>query len=87
MKKFKPIPRFKSEKEEREFWQRVDSTEYVDYSRAVRARFPNLKLTSRPVTIRLPQSLLERIKLKARRFDLPYQSFIKQVLFENVVGA
>ena len=87
MRKLKPIPSFKSEKEEREFWQKVDSTEYVDYSRAVRARFPNLKLTSRPVTIRLPQTLLERIKLKARRLDQPYQSFIKQILFENVAGA
>lgn len=87
MRKFKPIPKFKSEKEEREFWQRVDSTEYVDYSRAVRARFPNLKLTSRPITIRLPQSLIERIKLKARRFDLPYQSFIKQLLFRGVAQA
>ncbi|MDZ7587545.1 MAG: BrnA antitoxin family protein [Patescibacteria group bacterium] len=87
MKKFKPIPNFKSEKEERQFWQRVDSTEYVDYSRAVRARFPNLKLTTQPITIRLPQSLIERLKLKARRFDLPYQSFIKQLLFEGIAKA
>lgn len=87
MKKLKPIPNFKSEKAEREFWLRVDSTDYVDYSRAARARFPNLKLTSQPITIRLPQSLLERIKLKARRLDQPYQSFIKQILFENVAGA
>ena len=84
MAKFKPIPKFKSEKQEREFWQKVDSTEYVDYSKAVRARFPNLKLTSRPITIRLPQSLLERIKLKARRVDLPYQSLIKQLLFQRI---
>ena len=87
MRKLKTIPKFKSEKEERAFWQRADSTEYVDYSRAVRAHFPNLKLTTRPVTIRLPQSLIERIKLKARRFDLPYQSFIKQMLFESIARA
>jgi len=87
MIKLKRIPKFKSEKQEREFWQKVDSTDYVDYSKAVRARFPNLKLTSRPVTIRLPQSLIERIKLKARRFDLPYQSLIKQLLFESIARA
>lgn len=83
-KKLKPIPKFKSEKEERDFWQRVDSTEYVDWSRAERVQFPNLKLTSRPITIRLPQSLIDQIKIKAHRRDVPYQSLIKQILFEGI---
>ena len=83
-KQFKKIPQFKTEKEEREFWQRVDSTEYVDWSKAQRVQFPNLKLTSRPITLRLPQSLIDQLKVKAHQRDIPYQSLIKQVLFEEV---
>lgn len=82
--KLKKIPYFKSEKEEKEFWQRVDSTEYVNYSKLKRWQFPNLKLTSRPITIRLPQSLIDRIKIKAHRSDIPYQTLIKKILFEAV---
>jgi predicted DNA binding CopG/RHH family protein len=84
MKKLKKIPQFKSEKEERKFWQKVDSTDYVNYSKLEKASFPNLKLTSRPITIRLPQSLLTRIKIKANKMDIPYQSLIKKILFEAV---
>jgi predicted DNA binding CopG/RHH family protein len=84
MKKLKKIPHFKSEKEEREFWQRVDSTEYVDYSKIERWQFPNLRLTSKPITIRLPESLIDRLKIKAHRIDIPYQTFIKKILFEAV---
>jgi predicted DNA binding CopG/RHH family protein len=83
MKKYKPIPDFKSEKEEREFWQTHDSTEYVDWSKAERASFPNLKMTTKPVTIRLPQNLIDRIKIKAHQQDIPYQTLIKQILFER----
>lgn len=84
-KKLKKIPKFKSEKEEREFWQRVDSTEYVDYSKLEKAAFSNLKLTSRPITIRLSQSLIDRLKIKAHRLDIPYQTLIKQLLFRATV--
>lgn len=83
-KNLKPIPYFKSEEEERKFWQTHDSTKYVDYSTARRVRFPNLKLTSRPITIRLPESLIERIKLRAHRIDIPYQSLIKKLIFDNL---
>ena len=83
-KKLKKIPKFKSEKEEREFWWRVDSTEYVDYSKAVRVRFPNLKLTSHPITIRLPDSLIERVKVIAHRQDIPYQSLLKQLIYKGL---
>ena len=84
-KQLKKIPKFKSEKEERLFWQRVDSTEYVDWSKAERVQFPNLKLTSRPVTVRLPVSLIDQYKVKAHKRDIPYQSLIKQVLLERVI--
>ena len=80
MKQLKKIPFFKSEKEEREFWQTHSSVDYVDYSTAKRVRFPNLKLSSRPITIRLPLSLIDRIKIRAHKLDLPYQSYIKQIL-------
>ena len=84
MKKLRKIPYFKTEKEERNFWQKADSTEYVDYSKAIRVRFPNLKLTSKPITIRLPISLLERVKVKANRLDIPYQSYIKQLIAQGL---
>ncbi len=83
MNKLKKIPKFKSEKQEREFWQKVDSTEYVDYSQMENWQFPNLKLTSKPITIRLPQALIDRLKIKAHRMDIPYQSLIKQLLFKE----
>ena len=81
--KLKRIPKFKSEKEERNFWQKVDSTEYIDYSKIEKISFPNLKLTSKPITIRLPQSLIERVKIEAHKRDIPYQSLIKQILFQK----
>lgn len=83
-KKLKPIPHFISEEEERKFWQTHDSTEYVDYSQARRIRLPNLKLTSRPITIRLPESLIERLKIKAHKMDIPYQTLIKKFVFDSL---
>ena len=82
----KRIPKFKSEKEEGVFWQRVDSTEYVDYSQMENWRFPNLKLSSKPVTLRLPKSLVDRLKIRAHRMDIPYQSLVKQVLFRELTS-
>jgi len=86
-KKFKKIPKFKSEAEERKFWQTHDSTEYVDWSRAERVSFPNLKLTSKPITVRLPQSLIDRLKIKAHKRDVPYQSLMKDILYKGLARA
>ena len=83
-KKLKTIPHFDSEQAEREFWQTHDSTEYVDWSKAKRAQFPNLKLSSKSITIRLPKSLIERVKLKAHAMDIPYQALIKKLIFEGM---
>ena len=80
----KPIPKFKSEVEEREFWETHDSTEYLDWSKAERVRFPNLKLSTQSISIRLPVSLLEQIKIEANKRDVPYQSLIKVWLAEKV---
>lgn len=83
-KKLKKIPVFKNEKEEREFWQSHDSTEYVDYSNLKKVSFPNLKLTSKPVTFRVPVSWIERLKVEANKRDMPYQSLMKQLLYRQI---
>jgi predicted DNA binding CopG/RHH family protein len=84
MKKLKSIPKFKSEKEEREFWQKVDSTDYVDYTGLERWTFPNLKLTSKPITIRIPESVIEKVKIRANKADMPYQTLIKQYIYKGL---
>jgi predicted DNA binding CopG/RHH family protein len=81
---FKPIPRFRNEAEERAFWETHDTADYVDWSRARRVQFPNLKLSTTAISLRLPQGLLDRIKVAANRRDVPYQSLIKVWLSEKV---
>jgi predicted DNA binding CopG/RHH family protein len=83
-RKLKPIPRFRSEAEERRFWENHDSTEYVDWSKATRVRLPNLKLSTTAISLRLPLGLLDRIKIAANKRDVPYQSLIKVWLAEKV---
>lgn len=84
-KSLKPIPNFKSEDEEREFWQTHDSTKYIEWSKAKRGlKFPNLKLTSRPITLRLPVSLIDRLKIEAHKMGVPYQALIKKLIFEGI---
>lgn len=73
----KPIPKFKTEAAERAFWETHDSTEYLDWSKAQRMRFPKLKPSTQSISLRLPVSLLEQIKVEANRRDVPYQSLIK----------
>ncbi len=84
MKRSMKIPKFASEDQERKFWAKRDSSAYVDYAKAVRSSFPNLKPTSRSISIRLPQSLLDSIKVMANRADVPYQSMMKILLDEKV---
>lgn len=86
-KTYKKIPSFQSEAQERAFWQKADSTDYIDYSKAERASFPNVKLTSRPITIRLPVQLIDRAKRKAHKRDIPYQSLLKDILFKGIAQA
>lgn len=83
-KNIEPIPKFKSEAEERVFWETHDSTDYLDWSKAERVRFPNLKMSTQSISIRLPISLLEQIKIEANKRDVPYQSLIKVWLAEKV---
>jgi predicted DNA binding CopG/RHH family protein len=82
-RKRKPIPDFANEAAERSFWESHDSTSYVDWSGAKSARLPNLKPSTISISLRLPASLLERIKVVANKRDVPYQSLIKIWLAEK----
>ncbi len=87
MKKFKKLPRFKSEEQEAEFWATHDSMEYVDWSKARRTVLPNLAPSTIPVPIRFPVALLERLKLLAHKRHVPYQSLLKIFLSEKIEEA
>ena len=82
-KKLRSIPKFRSEADERRFWQTHDSSDYVDWSKAERVRLPNLKPSTTSISLRLPVTLLERIKIAANKRDVPYQSLIKTWLADR----
>lgn len=84
MSKLKKTPVFHSETEERAFWESHDSSDYVDWRKAEPPAFPNLKLSTRTISLRLPEGLLDRIKIEANKRDMPYQSLIKAWLAEDV---
>ena len=86
MKKRLKIPKFKNENEEREFWSKIDLSEYFEPSDFVPVSFPNLKPTTRAISIRLPEYLIDRIKEKANELSIPYQSLIKTYLKKAVFG-
>ncbi len=80
----KKIPKFRDEDEEREFWASHDSTEYVDWSKAEEVTLPNLRPTLKTISIRLPEIIVEELKLLAHRRDVPYQSLMKIFLAERI---
>jgi len=82
--KFKKIPNFKTEDEERRFWDTHDSTEYVDWSKARHVIFPNLQLTRKPISLRVTTSLLAKVKVIANKKDMPYQTLMKQYIQDAV---
>ena len=82
--RLKTVPVFANEEDEDTFWQTHDLTDYVDWAKAERVRLPNLKLSTTPISLRLPTGLLERIKIAANKRDMPYQSLIKSWLYEKV---
>ena len=84
MSKLKKIPEFNSEAEERIFWESHDSSEYVNWKQAQPALFPALKPSTKTISLRLPEGLLDRIKIEANKRDMPYQSLIKVWLSEDV---
>ena len=84
MKKLKKLPEFKNEEEEFEFWSTHDSTEYLDWNKAKRAIFPNLRPTMKLISVRIPVLMIERLKLLANKRDVPYQSLIKILLMRGI---
>ncbi|MCK5881737.1 MAG: BrnA antitoxin family protein [Sinobacterium sp.] len=84
MTKLKKIPAFKTEQAEREFWESHDSSEYLDLSKARRAVLPNLKPSTKTISLRLPEGLLDNIKVEANKRDMPYQSLIKVWLAKEI---
>ena len=78
------IPKYKSEDQERAFWANHDSSEYIDWSKGKRAVFPNLKPSTKTISLRLPESMLEELKLLANKRDVPYQSLLKMFLAERI---
>jgi len=80
----KVVPTFASEQDERAYWESHDSTEHLDWSTARKVSLPNLKPTTRTISLRLPQHLLDAIKVAANARDVPYQSLIKVWLQEKL---
>lgn len=84
MKKRLTLPKFKNEDEERDFWSKLDLSEYYEPSDLEPVSFPNLKPTSRSISIRIPEYLINRVKEKANALNIPYQSLIKQYISKGV---
>ena len=80
----KKIPEFRSEKDERKFWAEHDSTDFIDWQTAQTRRFPNLKPSLRTISLRLPVSMIEDLKVLANKRDVPYQSLLKVFLAERL---
>ena len=87
MKKKLKIPKFKNEDEEREFWCNLDLSEYFDPDDFVPVSFPNLKPTTRPISIRIPEYLLIRVKEEANELNIPYQTLIKQYIQKGIFSS
>jgi len=83
-KQRKAVPKFANEAEERGFWETHDSTEYLDWGKSQKVVLPNLKPTTRTISLRLPQHLLDSLKSAANARDVPYQSLIKVWLQEKL---
>ena len=84
-KPLKSIPKFETEAQEQEFWSAHDSTDYVDWSKAQPITFRRLKPSTQTISIRLPEALLDDLKLLANKRDVPYQSLLKIFLAERVM--
>ena len=80
----KQIPKFKNEDEEREFWATHDSTDYINWEKAKKITFSNLKPSVKKISLRLPETMIEELKLLANKRDVPYQSLLKIFLAERI---
>ena len=86
MKKKLKIPKFKNEDQEAEFWSKIDLSEYLEPSDMEKVSFPNLKPTSRSISLRIPEYLLNRVKEKANETNIPYQSLIKEYIKKGALS-
>jgi predicted DNA binding CopG/RHH family protein len=84
MKKLNKLPKFKTIRQENIYWQEHDSADYIDWRKAKMASFPNLKPSTETISLRLPEDLLNEIKILANKKDVPYQSLIKILLARGV---
>ncbi len=84
-KKLKKLPKFRNEDHEREFWDTHSSVDYFDWSKAKNAVFPNLKPTSRSISIRIPVYIINKVKIEANKIDVPYQALMKQYIARGVM--
>jgi predicted DNA binding CopG/RHH family protein len=86
MKTIKTIPTFENEQQEREFWEKNEVLDYFDASNAKTVHFPNLKKTTKSISIRLPVDMIDALKVRANSIDVPYQSLIKMILQKELFG-
>ncbi|MCR4315127.1 MAG: BrnA antitoxin family protein [Planctomycetes bacterium] len=80
----KKIPKFRTEKQEREFWQKHDSAEFIDWKKANKVVMPKLKPSLKTISLRLPESMLDELRTLANKRDVPYQSLLKMFLAEKI---
>jgi predicted DNA binding CopG/RHH family protein len=78
------IPKFENEDQERDFWSNQDSAEYIDWEKAQRSSFPNLRPSTKTISLRLPESMLDDLKMLANEKDIPYQSLLKVFVAERI---
>ena len=83
-RRIRKIPKFRDEEQERNFWASHDSTDYVDWRRSERVKLPNLRPTTRTISIRLPESMIEKLKVLANKRDIPYQSLLKMFVADKI---
>ena len=83
-RRIRKIPKLKGEGQERNFWASHDSTDYVDWRRSERVKLPNLRPTTRTISIRLPESMIEKLKVLANKRDIPYQSLLKMFVADKI---
>ena len=84
MRKQKDLIKFRSEDEEFEFWSKADSIKYINKATIRKGKFPDLKITMRNLTLNIPISLIEKVKIEAHKCDIPYQSLIKLLIIKGL---
>ncbi|OGE74453.1 MAG: hypothetical protein A3I07_01945 [Candidatus Doudnabacteria bacterium RIFCSPLOWO2_02_FULL_42_9] len=86
MKKHLKVPKFKNEDQERDFWAKIDLGDYYGSKDFLHIDFPNLKPTTRSISIRIPEYILSRLKIRANELDIPYQTLMKQYIAKEVLA-